>query len=97
MGILVRVIVYCHKDWGRSHNAITACPCGAKSIFEYLSSAYICQILGSTFIELKGEQKRQNNKKNTTVISILLVSYSSYKKLPQFSGLKQHKLKMSQF
>ena len=59
MGILVRVIVYCHKDWGRSHNAITACPCGAKSIFEYLSSAYICQILGSTFIELKGEQKSQ--------------------------------------
>ena len=40
MGILVRVIVYCHKDWGRSHNAITACPCGAKSIFEYLSSAH---------------------------------------------------------
>lgn len=63
MGILVKVIVSSHKVRGRSHEAITAGPCGAKSAFKYLSSAYICQILGSTFIELKGEQKRQNNKK----------------------------------
>lgn len=63
MGILVKVIVSSHKVRGRSHEAITAGPCGGKSAFKYLSSAYICQILGSTFIELKGEQKRQNNKK----------------------------------
>lgn len=31
-------------------------------------------------IKLKGKQKRQNNKKNATVISILLVSYSGCNK-----------------